>query len=110
MRTKRNFIALCFAAFAIASGYCSMKTYQSYSKELNTLSMQNVEALADGGEISLPNITLYYQNIHIPCYENVKYGETTVTRATGQYSATCYIDTTSTKGYHSHECSSCTSY
>lgn len=47
---KKTLITLSIAAVATVSGYGGMKTYLSHSKEIENLSLVNVEALANGGE------------------------------------------------------------
>ena len=104
---KKVFIMLpCTAAVAIATFICKKSLTQSGGK-VSDLLLQNVEALAQK-EDSVSE--LHYSNIHIACFKTTNYGGIYVTAPDGNYSASCFINENSNKGYHQHFCSSCSSY
>lgn len=104
---KKVFLMLpCIAAVAIAT-FVGKKSFTGNGGVVNDILLQNVEALAQKGDlVSEP----HYSNIHIVCFETTNYGGVYVTQPNGNYSASCWINENSNKGYHSHSCSSCSSY
>lgn len=68
------------------------------------LLMQNVEALGQNESSS------GYSNTHLACYKTVNYGGIPTLVQTGKYRATCWANPNSSKSYHSHACSTCSSF
>ena len=64
MKKKKILTTLGIAAVAIISGYGGMKAYQSHSNEICLLTLQGIEALADGTPEE--NEGLYYLH-HFDC-------------------------------------------
>lgn len=105
---RKKFLAFGSIVVAMVAAAGSYHAYSSYSvAEECDLLMANVEALSQILEDPKP---LTYSSIHTPCYITVKYGETYVTRPSGEYNATCFENPNSQKETcHSHACSPCSS-
>lgn len=104
---KKVFMMLpCIAVVAIAA-FVGKKEITTRKDVMSNLLLQNVEALAQDGN---PEGEIHYSNMHIACYETHNYGGIYVTEPNGKYSASCWENVNSDKGYHHHSCSSCSSY
>ena len=105
---KKIFLLPCIAAVAIAT-FVGAKSLRTSAYESNELLLANVEALSQ--YVGDPIEELHYSNTHLPCFKTTYYANHgLVTVPSGKFSATCWPNENSNKGYHSHSCNSCASY